>query len=190
MEIVLSPFTKEDFDRLISWVPTEEFLMVWSGPFFTFPLNDTQLNTYLDSSLGPSPIRKIYKAVDKGGGDVIGHIELNNIAYRNSSASISKVLVGLPQKRGGGIGTQMVRQLLPIAFNELKLHRLYLYVFDFNSPALSCYRKLGFHQEGHIRDFRKVGERYWSSYLMSLLDYEWAQMNREGCTENANDTGN
>ncbi len=84
MNIVLQPFELADVDRLLSWVPDDEFLMLWSGPFFTPPLDRLQVEAYcLTGQCDPS-LRKIYKAVDCDSGAAVGHIELNNIDQRNS----------------------------------------------------------------------------------------------------------
>jgi RimJ/RimL family protein N-acetyltransferase len=172
-QVELQPLTTDDFDRLIQWIADEESLMLWSGPFFRFPLDQTQLAAYLASAQDKPPVRKIYKSVLKLDTRVIGHIELNNIDYRNRAATVSKVLVGDPAVRGQGFGEQMLRELVKIAFEELQLHRLQLFVFDFNQPAIRCYQKVGFVLEGHLRDYRKVQNGYWSSILMSLLSTDW-----------------
>jgi RimJ/RimL family protein N-acetyltransferase len=173
MPVQLLPFEHSDVSRLIGWVPTAEFLMLWSGPFFTYPLNEAQLERYINSAQSDPPLRKIYKAVDTGTSQVIGHIELNNIDWRNRSASVSKVLVGISGEKNKGYGTQMMQELVKIAFDQYHLHRLELRVFDFNQSAIRCYQKVGFQIEGHLRDYRKVEEGYWSSYLMSLLEPDW-----------------
>jgi len=53
------------------------------------------------------------------------------------------------------------------------LHRIDLVVFDFNQAAIACYEKAGFVREGHIREARRMGDGYWSLYLMSMLEDEW-----------------
>lgn len=174
-QVELQPLTTDDLNRLIQWIPDEESLILWSGPFFHFPLDQAQLSAYLVSAQDEPPVRKIYKSVLKMDARVIGHIELNNIDYRNQAATVSKVLVGDPALRGQGYGEQMLRALVKIAFEELQLHRLQLFVFDFNEPAIRCYQKVGFVQEGHLRDYRKVQNGYWSSILMSLLSTNWNQ---------------
>jgi RimJ/RimL family protein N-acetyltransferase len=173
MPVQLLPFERSDFSRLISWVSSAEFMMLWSGPFFTYPLNESQLESYISSGLSDPPLRKIYKAVDAPTGEVIGHIELNNIDWRNLSAAVSKVLVGKTAQHNKGYGTQMMQELVEIAFDQYHLHRLELRVFDFNKAAIRCYQKVGFQIEGHLRDYRKVEDGYWSSYLMSLLESDW-----------------
>ncbi len=176
MNILLEPFGPADFDRLLGWVPDAKFLMLWSGPFFTPPLDRLQLDAYYQSGQQEPPPRKIYKATDRDSGMVIGHIELNNIDWRNLSATVSKVLVGEKSFLGQGGGTQMVASLLEIAFGQMGLHRLELRVFDFNRPAVRCYEKNGFIIEGHLRDYRRVNGVYWSSYLMSALETDWRSM--------------
>ena len=104
---------------------------------------------------------------------MVGHIELNNIDLRNKSARVCRVLVGEPSLRGRGIGTQMMRRLLKIGFDQLGLHRIDLFVFDFNKAAIRCYEKLGFVKEGHLREVRRIGGEYWSLYHMSILEHEW-----------------
>lgn len=171
--IELQPFTQEDFSRLLEWSPTPEFLMQWAGPYFTFPLDEAQLEEYLRGAAGESPVRRIFKVVETGTGAVIGHVELGTISYANRSATIHRVLLGDPTYRGQGIGLEMVRRIQEIAFGEMGLHRLDLVVFDFNESARRCYEKAGFRVEGHLRECRRVGDEYWSLYWMGILEDEW-----------------
>jgi RimJ/RimL family protein N-acetyltransferase len=174
--IELLPFTRDDIPRLIGWVPSAEFLMQWAGWAFRFPLDAAQLERHLEGTRGPDPVRMVFKAIAAEG--VIGHIELNHIDRANRSATISRVLVGDPALRGRGYGAAMVQRVLEIGFDELGLHRIDLYVFDFNHAAIACYTKLGFVIEGRLRDLRKMGDSYWSVYQMSMLEHEWAQRRR------------
>lgn len=41
------------------------------------------------------------------------------------------------------------------------------------TAAIRCYETLGFRREGLLRDTRRVGGKYWSTLVMSLLDDEW-----------------
>lgn len=149
--------------------------MQWSGPYFTFPLDATQLEDYVLSAREKPAKRAIFRARDLVQDRIVGHIELNNIDWRNLAASISKVLVGSEDLRGSGIGKQMVSLLLDYAFSDLSLHRIDLKVFDDNFSAIRCYEENGFIKEGHLRDFRMVGDKFRSSYLMSILESEWRE---------------
>ncbi|MHB0803551.1 GNAT family protein [Bacillus thuringiensis] len=166
--IKLKTFKKSDFKQLINWINSEEFLIQWSGNAFTFPLDEQQLEKYIESANTLA-----FKVVDEETSDVIGHISLGQIDNINKSARIGKVLVGNTKMRGRSIGKHMMKAVLHIAFDELKLHRVTLGVYDFNISAISCYEKIGFVKEGLLRESKRVGETYWNLWEMSMLEYEW-----------------
>ncbi|MES5886101.1 MULTISPECIES: GNAT family N-acetyltransferase [Bacillus cereus group] len=169
MELIkLKTFKKSDFKQLINWINSEEFLIQWSGNAFTFPLDEQQLEKYIESANTLA-----FKVVDEETSDVIGHISLGQIDNINNSARIGKVLVGNTKMRGHSIGKHMMKAVLHIAFKELKLHRVTLGVYDFNTSAISCYEKIGFVKEGLLRESKRVGETYWNLWEMSMLEYEW-----------------
>ncbi|CGG02531.1 GNAT family N-acetyltransferase [Bacillus sp. N447-1] len=166
--IKLESFKKSDFKQLINWINSEEFLIQWSGNAFTFPLDEQQLEKYIESANTLA-----FKVVDEETSDVIGYISLGQIDNINKSARIGKVLVGNTKMRGRSIGKHMMKAVLHIAFDELKLHRVTLGVYDFNTSAISCYEKIGFVKEGLLRESKRVGETYWNLWEMSMLEYEW-----------------
>lgn len=178
MNIALQPFGREDFARLIGWAISPEFVLQWAGSGFVYPVDTAQLEEYIRGTEIDLPIRKIYKAVDTDGNTVVGHIALNSINYRHKFATVSRVLVGEPSARGKGVGEQMMRRVMEIGFDELGLHRLELVVFDFNQAAIRLYEKVGFVREGYIREARRLGNAYWSHYLMSILEQEWRARKR------------
>ncbi|WP_088036416.1 GNAT family N-acetyltransferase [Evansella clarkii] len=170
-------FERSDFKQLLNWIETPNFLLQWGGPNFSFPLTEQQLEDYLKGANTDNSRVMIYSVIDNETGDVIGHISLGNIDRKNMSARVGKVLVGDENVRGKGIGERLMKEILKIAFDELKLHRVSLGVFDFNAPAISCYENAGFIKEGLHRDSRKIGDEYWSLWEMSILENEWKEIN-------------
>jgi RimJ/RimL family protein N-acetyltransferase len=168
--VSLESFGRADFDRLIGWVASAEELMLWAGPIFRWPLDHVQLDRYLAAAEGPGAARRIWRVVEAG--EMVGHVELNAIERTHRTATLSRVLVR-PGLRDRGIGTAMIRAALAVAFSELGLHRVDLFVFDSNAGAIACYERLGFRREGRLRDYRRLGDRYLSSLLMSMLEDEW-----------------
>ncbi|MCQ6522134.1 MULTISPECIES: GNAT family N-acetyltransferase [Bacillus] len=166
--VKLETFNKSDFKQLMGWIDSEAFLIQWSGNAFTYPLNEQQLENYIESSNTLA-----FKVIDEESKKVVGHISLGQIDNINKSARVGKVLVGDTKMRGRSIGKHMMKAVLHIAFEELKLHRVTLDVYDFNTSAISCYEKIGFVKEGLLRDSKKVGETYWNLWEMSMLEYEW-----------------
>jgi RimJ/RimL family protein N-acetyltransferase len=170
--IKLEPFERADIIQLMEWIDSPTLLFQWGGQTFSFPLNEQQLENYIKDSNTNAVQSLIYRVVHESNHEVIGHINLQ-IDWINESARIGKVLIGNRSFRGQGIGQLMIRKVLTIAFEELKLHRVSLGVLDFNHSAIACYEKAGFVKEGLTRDKRKMGNEFWSVWEMSILENEW-----------------
>ncbi len=176
--ITLEFFTKDDFQLLIDWIQDEELLINWTGNMFQFPLTAEKLEWYIkDANDLEQSDMLAYKAVDTDTGKTVGHISLNAINRANSSARITRALVGNSAERGKGIGEQMMKGISRIGFEVLNLHRMSLGVYDFNQPAIRCYKKCGYHVDGVLRDIKRYNEAtYWSLVEMSMLENEWREM--------------
>lgn len=177
LPIELQPFTRSDFRTLINWVDSPA-LLLQCAPRFSYPLDEEQLERHLaqaSETLGTNSELRIFKAVDVESNTSVGHIELAGIDRENGSARVVRVLVGPKEIRGRGIGTQMMQAVLRIGFGQLGLHRIDLFVFDFNHSAIACYERVGFRKEGLLRQTLRVGEQYWNVYLMSILEPEWRE---------------
>lgn len=134
--IRLEKFGKENYASLISWIDSEEALMEFGGPLFTFPLTPEQL----DHSLS-DPNRIVFCVVDDESNISIGHCE---IYLTENSAKLGRILVGPQDQRGKGLGQQIVRLLLHHIFRDLGKPIADLNVFDWNTGAIRCYEKVGF----------------------------------------------
>ena len=175
MDITIREFTGDDIARLVDWVNSggPDFFVRWAGTAFDYPLTEAQLKDHLAEAEGPEATRRILAAVDESSGEVVGHVELSHIDRENRSASISRLLVGDPAARGKGVGRQIVSRVLDVAFGEMALHRVDLYVLEFHVAALSMYKGLGFKTEGHLVEARRAGGKYWNAYYMAMLEEEW-----------------
>ncbi|CAM3801562.1 GNAT family N-acetyltransferase [Mesobacillus thioparans] len=174
--IELKHFTEEDIPQLISWISSPEFLFQWSGTGFTYPLTDQQLNKYLNEANKDGAKNHAYKVIHLESSKVIGHISLGSINLRNRNARMCRVLIGDDDMKGKGLAPFMVNKLLNIAFEQFDLHKVSLAVYDFNTPALKLYQKMGFKTEGLIREASRIGNDYWSYYEMSILGREWRSL--------------
>ena len=175
--IKLEPFGPNDFQQLINWIDNEELLIQWCGSLFSFPLTTKSLEWYVkDTNVINESDAFVYKAVDDETGEVVGHISLGGLSWKNRSSRISRVLVS-PDALQKGICQQMTRAVLKIGFEELALHRIGLGVYDNNKAALNCYLKSGFNIEGVARDVLWFNSEFLSLVEMSILEDEWKGLN-------------
>ncbi|MDP8948483.1 MAG: GNAT family N-acetyltransferase [Actinomycetota bacterium] len=107
----------------------------------------------------------------------IGVVSLMNISEANDSAELS-VIVGHPEDRHHGYGAEAIDTILRYGFEELRLNRVGLSVFEFNEDAISTYEKLGFREEGRLRQALKRDGAFHDAILMSVLGSERRQTSR------------
>ncbi len=175
--IRLAYFEKDDITQLINWIDTDELLTNWAGSLFSFPLTQNSMEWYLAKTNDiDSSDAFIYKVIDDETGEVVGHISLGGISRKNKSARISRVLISNNHK-GKGYCRQIINAVLQIGFQDLKLHRISLGVYDFNKAALKCYQSSGFVIEGTNRDVLMYNNKWWTLVEMSILEDEWKKLN-------------
>lgn len=187
--IKLEKFDREDFKQLIEWINSEHLITNWAGSLFRYPLTEESLDWYIeDTNDYEKSDAFIYKAVDTKTGNTVGHVSLGGISEKNRAGRISRVLVGNTAERGKGYCTGMINAILKIGFEELKLHRISLGVYDFNKAAIRCYEKCGFIKEGVMRDvLRYQDNTYWSLVEMSILEHEWKELHKKKHHEKVTD---
>ncbi len=171
--IKLQKFTKSDCDRLISWVPSDSFLLQWAGPNYTFPLNASQLTDALNQTEGERPAYFMFKAVEIESQLTIGHIELINVDYQLQQGHIARVLVGSKAHRRKGYGRLMMNLMVEFAYKNLGLNTLTLGVFDFNQSAILCYQSIGFEPIEYRKKICKFKDDDWHLIVMKLTREKW-----------------
>jgi len=163
--IQLVPFTRDDFADLISWTDSPETLMQYAGPIYSFPLTEEQLMAALADAQ-----RMFYTVVETATARRIGHAEI----YKGTEkAFLCCIYIGNKAFRNRGLGYEVVSRLLEIVFIDLGYRRAELNVFDWNEPAIRCYRKAGFKPDPAKEGVRKIGEQSWRVINMYLRKSTW-----------------
>jgi RimJ/RimL family protein N-acetyltransferase len=70
----------------------------------------------------------------------IGIVGLSNINTNNKNADLF-IAIGEDEYRGKGFGEKAMEWILNFAFDELKLNKVNLGVFEENEPAVNLYKK-------------------------------------------------
>ena len=69
--------------------------------------------------------------------------------------------------RGQGIGTELLSAAIEQA-KKTGLEKIELNVYSENDKAIHLYKKLGFKEEGIIKNYRKLDGKYFDSIIMAL----------------------
>lgn len=115
--------------------------------------------------------RQEFIIVERGTGRSIGTIGLSNIHPKHRHAQYG-ILIGEIDARGKGLALEASRLLLAYAFDKLGLQRVYLHVFADNEQALHLYRKVGFEEEGRLRQHMYKDGRFRDVVVMAMIHTE------------------
>jgi diamine N-acetyltransferase len=105
----------------------------------------------------------------ENGGRPAGYLILMDLFNPHGSLQFRRLVV---TEKGRGIGRAAVRLAKAAAFDRFGAHRLWLDVMEHNPRAQALYASEGFVREGTMRECLRVGERYVSLHLMSILNRE------------------
>ncbi|MEW2759003.1 GNAT family protein [Streptomyces sp. NPDC048399] len=164
--VELRAFALADAGVIVSWISGPAELLTWAGPGFTWPLDDSQLATYV-----AEPGRRTWTGVGPDG-RLVGHASLR-LAADGLSARLGRVLVA-PDARGQGYGAALLTQVLTFAFAQLGLEHVELGVFAHNGNAVRLYERLGFRVDQVLPDVERVDGQSWSALQMSLAKADWS----------------
>ena len=102
----------------------------------------------------------------------IGNTGLDGVDHRNRTATFG-IVIGEPDCRGKGYGTETARLMLDFAFTALGLYNVMLMVFEFNPAGIKAYEKAGFKEIGRRRKSRMMGGKLWDDIYMDCLSSEF-----------------
>ena len=102
----------------------------------------------------------------------IGNSGLHGVDHRNRTATFG-IVIGEPECRDKGYGTETTRLMLDYAFTALGLHNVMLTVFEFNLAGIRAYKRAGFQEIGRRRKCRMMGGKMWDEIYMDCLSTEF-----------------
>lgn len=106
-------------------------------------------------------------------GVCVGLVELVEINHIHRRAEFQVIIA--PEHQGKGYATEATRLAIDYAFTVLNLYKLFLVVDCDNERAIAVYRKLGFQEEGRLREEFFVGGEYRDALRMALFQTEYLE---------------
>ncbi|GCE08956.1 GNAT family N-acetyltransferase [Dictyobacter aurantiacus] len=182
--ILLRPLEMDDLEAFAGWFMDREAtrysMGVWLFPWSRYETEQWLKRTLLDKetlSLG---------VVEKEGGSLIGYAGIASISLVNRSGEYY-IFLGAKESWGKGYGTEVTRLIVDYGFASLNLHRIMLTVSESNIAGVRAYTRVGFQQEGVLRDACYRDGAYHDKLVMAIFRPSWeanraAQANGEART--------
>jgi RimJ/RimL family protein N-acetyltransferase len=164
----LRPLAAGDLDRVLTWINDREVTRFLAA---RYPISRAEEERWL-SGQPPASFGNVMLAIETKDGTHIGNCDLRNGQPENRKAALG-IMIGDKEYWSNGYGSDAVITLLRFGFHEQNLNRVWLHVFDFNERAQACYRKVGFVEEGRLRQNAFLEGRYIDTIVMGILRSEF-----------------
>ena len=103
---------------------------------------------------------------------IVGAVGFHRIDWENRATSIGYWLDA--RQQGRGIMTNAVRALVDHALVASGLNRVEIHAAPENRRSRAIAERLGFREEGVLREAERVGDRYLDSVVYGMLASDWA----------------
>ncbi|MGQ0671759.1 MAG: GNAT family N-acetyltransferase [Hyphomicrobium sp.] len=170
----LRPFERTDLtDEYLSWVndTSANSYILAAG----FPVNRDMLEQYFISSQPKNAV--LFAVCDRKTGKHFGNARLSQIDWVHRVALYGR-LVGNPDYRGKGYGTEALILLLRFGFHHLGLNRIWSAAVVENGPSLDSNDRVGMTREGILRQFVWSNGRFHDAVALSMLREDFDRLHR------------
>jgi RimJ/RimL family protein N-acetyltransferase len=177
--VVLRAFEREDLKLVHRWQNDEDVMrLARSSP--DHAISREALDARYEKAIkGDDFAEREYIIQEKSSEQPIGwaSITIHRWNRRATSADIG-LAIGEKDRWRKGYGTEVVHLLLREVFEQLNLHRVGWWTFAENDGSLALARKIGFREEGRIRDSVFFDNRYHDTLVLGLLKDEYEEIKK------------
>lgn len=165
----IRPMRESDLIQVLTWRnhPTVRKYM-----YSTHEIQmDEHLAWYAHASQNPSRALLIF---ERDGNDC-GFVDINRTRCPDIADWGFFLAPDAPRGSGRGLGAQAIKY----AFEELSLHKVCGQSLVFNSRSICFHKRLGFTQEGVLREQHFDGEKFHDVVCFGLLRNEWPAFKKD-----------
>jgi RimJ/RimL family protein N-acetyltransferase len=166
--VALSPIEDADVPAMQRWI-SDQAVIHFLG--FNSGMSETQEQHWLEN-MRKSHTDVVFAIRLREDGRYIGNTGLHGISSRDRNAEFG-ISIGEKDCWGQGYGTDATRLILDHGFNRLNLHRIQLRHIDYNQRGRASYLKLGFIEEGRLRQDHWREDGWHDTLMMGLLRDEF-----------------
>ena len=165
--VILRAFEREDMKTLHELQKNVDLVLLSDGEWEPWPLAASE--KHFEKHLEDQERSGFIIEVD---GVVIGGCGLHHSHRRDGSTQLG-IGIHHPEYVGKGYGPDAIRVLLRWAFHVQNWRRVWLTTLACNERALRAYQKLGFVEEGRLREESFFDGKYVDVLQMGMLRREW-----------------
>lgn len=163
--IYLVPITEKDTEMVLRWRNSD---LVKQRFIYREDITPEEHKTWLETKVYAGKVAQFIIYVRETD-QPIGSVYMQSIDHIHKNAEYG-IFIGEAEAHGHGYGTDAAKLAILYAFEELKLHKLYLRVISDNEWAIRSYQNAGFEIESIMRDEIYVDGKFRDVTRMAILN--------------------
>jgi RimJ/RimL family protein N-acetyltransferase len=170
--VLLRPVRRSDISYFLKWFNDPEVIQYLEMYLPMTEMSEEKFIEELGTTRAKSVVLFVIEVIEGVSTKPIGNCSLNEVDSKEHKA-IFGMVIGEKDYWSKGYGTEATRLLIDYGFQQLNLHRISSAAFAFNGRSIGLHKKVGFREEGRLREaFFKNGQ-YHDLMLFGILREEW-----------------
>jgi RimJ/RimL family protein N-acetyltransferase len=142
---------REDLDTIVGWMEDPDFVrFLYGDPARSQRQVREQIVALLGRAKDHTMPGGIYLLIDSKESGPVGILSLQHISWRNRCATVD-LYVGAKELRSRAVAGIATFRALEYCFDELNLHRVQAFIYDFNRPSWRLLERTGAQRELTLR---------------------------------------
>lgn len=170
--LILRPFEKSDFEEVLAYyaLPDVQRYLDWKARDKVEAKSAFEAMRKQTRLTRPGEVLTL-AVVRKSDGKVIGHVSLR---YTDATAAQGEVRFAIgPMFRKKGYGSEAVKAVVDLGFDQFRLHRVFARTAGKNEPSARLLKSLGMRLEAHYREHALFQGEWDEELHFAVLDREW-----------------
>jgi len=165
--VYLRRLAQDDLSNTLQWINDEDIMIIMG---VRGPRNQKIQEEWFDN-MNQQDDNIVFAICLNDGNRHVGNISLFDINYIDSNAGLT-IFIGEEEHRRKGYGSESLKLSLRYAFDYLNLHKVHCKT-NKDNPAVKMYEKIGFKQEGILREQSYEFGTYLDKIKLGILNKEF-----------------
>ena len=170
--VLLRPVKRSDISYFLKWFNDPEIIQYVGLYLPMTEMSEEKFIEELGTTRARSDVILVIEAIQGDSTKPIGNCGLHQISAKDHDA-IFGIVIGEKGYWSRGYGLEAAQLLINYGFQQLNLHRISSSAIAFNERSIKLHRKLGFREEGRLRQAMFKNGQYHDRVEFGILSEEW-----------------
>lgn len=173
--VLLRPIERSDISYFLKWFNDPEVIQYLGLYLPMTEMSEEKFIEELGTMRATSDVILVIEVIEGDSTKPIGNCGLHQIDAKDHNA-IFGIVIGEKDYWNKGYGPEAARLLISYGFQQLNLHRISSTALAFNQGSVTLHKKVGFREEGRLRQAMFKNGQYHDLVQFGILREEWRRV--------------